>query len=92
MSASLPSLRGKLAAFERWSKTPNRTQATAPARKAFLSSFEAQVDPEGKLPPRVRARMAEDARRAHFVRMNLRSVESRQRRAHRNGGGDSGDK
>lgn len=50
---------------------------TGPARAAFLSKFETEVDPNGQLPPEERARRAKAARSAHFSRMALKSVKSR---------------
>lgn len=53
---------------------------TAPARAAFLATFEAKVDPDGVLDPAERARRAEHARRAHFQRLALASVKARRAR------------
>jgi hypothetical protein len=74
----------RLAAHESWARTEDRQARTAPARQAFLGRFEAEVDPEGVLPPQERARRAESARQAHMTRMALRSAQARRRRA----GGD----
>ena len=46
--------------------------ATAAARESFLKSFEAQVDPEGELPPEERSRRALALRRAHMSRLALK--------------------
>jgi hypothetical protein len=43
----------------------------------MLAKFERQVDPEGVLPPAERAKQAENARRAHYQRMALKSVQAR---------------
>ena len=43
----------QIAAHSRWAQTPDRTAATAPARRAALERFERQVDPDGTLPPDV---------------------------------------
>lgn len=40
---------------------------TAPARKAFMSRFEREVDPEGVLDPKERAKRAEHAKSAYFT-------------------------
>lgn len=45
---------------------------TAPATAAFLARFEREVDPAGVLPPDVRAKRAEAARRAYFIRLSQR--------------------
>ena len=76
------SLRARLAAHEKWAQTPDASAATAPARAAFLDRFEREVDPEGALAPQERARRAEHARKAYFVRLALKSAQAR-----RNGGG-----
>jgi hypothetical protein len=75
------SLRGRLAAFESWAKTDNRSARTAPGRAALLAKFEKQVDPDGTLPPAERARRAEYVRRAHFTRLSLKSAKVRRQRA-----------
>ena len=50
---------------------------TAPARTAFLTRFEREVDPAGVLDPRERARRAEHARKAYFLRLALASAHAR---------------
>lgn len=74
------SLRGQLAAHESWARTPDPAARTANARKAMLDKFERQVDPDGTLPSAERARRAEHARKAHFKRLALKSVQARRRR------------
>lgn len=73
------SLRARVAAHEKWARTPDRTAATAPARKAAADRWERQVDPEGTLPPDVRARLADSAKRAYFAKLALRSSVARGR-------------
>lgn len=73
-------LKAQLAAHTRWSKTVNRTEATAPAREGLLIKFEKQVDPNGELTPEARRKMAENARNAHLKRMAYRASTSRRRR------------
>lgn len=63
-------LRARLAAHEKWAQT---------ARQAFLDRFERQVDPDGILDPAERARRAESAKRAHFLRLSLKSARARRR-------------
>ena len=75
------SLRGRLAAHEKWARTSDTSAATAPARKAFDARFEREVDPDGVLAPDERARRADHARRAHFTRMALRSTLARRKTA-----------
>lgn len=50
---------------------------TAAGRSAFLSRFEHDVDPDGRLDPVERRRRAESARKAHFARMSFRSAQAR---------------
>lgn len=71
-------IRGRIAANQRWSQTPDRTEATEPARQAFMARFEAEVDPDGTLDPELRAKLAENARKAYFQRMALASAKTRQ--------------
>jgi hypothetical protein len=73
-------LGAQIAANTRWSQTPDRTAATAAARQAADARFEALVDPNSELAPDVRARLAENARKAHFQRMNAKSAATRARR------------
>lgn len=84
MSAHDPSDRvlvARAAAFTRWSRTDDRTAATAPARKAHDDRFARQVDPDGILDPAERARRADMAKRAYFARLALRSAQVRRARA-----------
>ncbi|WP_206739195.1 hypothetical protein [Streptomyces sp. L2] len=74
------SLRASIAANVQWSKTADRTAHTAPAREAFLSRFEREVDPEGVLPPQERAKRAESARKAYFQRLAFASSVARSKR------------
>lgn len=73
------SLRARLAAYTRWAKTPDATSATAPARRAFNARFEREVDPDNKLPPDVRARLAEYARKAYYTKLAYASAKARRR-------------
>jgi hypothetical protein len=73
-------LRAQIAAHESWAHCPDRTARTAPARRAMLDKFEREVDPTGTLLPAERAKRAENARKAHFKRLALRSAQARRRR------------
>lgn len=77
---SAKSIGGKVGAHRRWSRTTDRSAATAKARAAFASKFEEQVDPDGTLPPVERARLAENARKAYFAELSLRRVQAAARR------------
>jgi hypothetical protein len=75
------SLRGRIAAYERWAQTDDRTAATAPARAGLAARFEREVDPRGELDPAERARRVQAKRQAHFTRLALLSAKSRRRAA-----------
>ena len=70
-------LRARLAAHQLHAGVPDAAAHTAPARAAFLSRFERAVDPEGSLDPQERARRAEHARKAYFLRLALASSHAR---------------
>lgn len=74
--------RGRLGAHIAHSRNDPRAM-TAPARGAFLSSFERQADPDGILPVAERMRRAEHLKRAHFLRMALKSAATRKARGGR---------
>jgi hypothetical protein len=89
-SASSPArraLRARMAAHHLHARIVDEAAHTAPARAAFLGRFEREVDPEGVLDPRERARRAQHARKAYFLRLALASAHARQ--ARRGGGGSS---
>jgi hypothetical protein len=73
-------LRARLAAHASWSKTSDRTFRTAPARQALRDRFEDQVDPDHTLPEAERIKRAESARREHYTRLDLLSVQARRKR------------
>lgn len=79
-------LQARIAVHTSWAQTPDRAARTAKARAALTSKFERQVDPDGVLPPKERARRAEHARKAHFARLALKSAKARRRRNLRQGG------
>jgi hypothetical protein len=54
---------------------------TAAARSRFLARFLEEADPSGVLPEEERFRRAEHLRKVHFLRLALRSAETRARRA-----------
>jgi hypothetical protein len=72
-------LRAKIAANTRWAHVANRSAATAPARAAFNSRFEREVDPDGLLPPEERARRADSARSAYYARLAYQSAKKRRK-------------
>lgn len=80
MTAAERTLRAQVAAHESWARTTDRAARTEPARRAMLQRFERQVDPEGKLAPAVRAKLAENARQAYYKRLAYLSARARRRR------------
>lgn len=74
------SLQARIASNISWASTTNRSARTAPARAAFNERFERQVDPHGILLPAERARRAENARKAHFQQLALKSARARRAR------------
>lgn len=74
--ASDVSTRCRYAALVRASREDGRSM-TAPARRAFLDKFEAEVDPDGILPPPERTRRAEAAKRAYMTNLARKSAKSR---------------
>jgi hypothetical protein len=77
MTPEQRSQRGRIGAYVQWSRTPDKAAHTAPARAAFVSRFEREVDPDGTLDPAERARRAEYARKAHFARLAFASARAR---------------
>lgn len=73
------SLAQRIAAYARHAKA-NGTEATAPARAAFIGKWEQVVDPDRRLAPDDRARRAHAALREHMLRLSLRSRQQRQGR------------
>lgn len=79
MSESLTTLRGRLGAYALHASHDPR-ETTRHGRAAFLKKFEDEVDPEGVLSPEERARRAQYARRAYFVRLAMASAKARRAR------------
>ena len=65
--------RGRIGAHVTHSRHDAR-ELTSPARAAFLTTFEKQVDPDGVLPPDERRRRVTHARKAHMARLARLSV------------------
>lgn len=81
-------LRAQIAANTRWSREDPTTNALR-AQAGLLAKFEREVDPDATLPPVERARRAESARKAHMLRLALRSSQARRRKAAQSGGADA---
>jgi hypothetical protein len=79
-------LRARIAAHTLHAQIADEAEHTAPARAAFLSRFEREVDPDGVLDPEERARRAEHAKKAYFLRLALASRKARAKK--RAGGKD----
>jgi hypothetical protein len=76
------SLRGRIGAYALHARHDPR-ETTRPARAAFLARFEAEVDPEGRLPEAERRRRAHFAMRAHMARLARKRVMGAIRRRRR---------
>ena len=74
------SLIGKIGAYSKWARIDDRVAATEPGRRAFMSRFEREVDPEGKLPEAERLRRSEFAKKAYYTRLALQSAKARERK------------
>ncbi len=66
-----------IAAHVKWATCPDRHAATAAARQAFRDKFAELVDPDGVLDPAERAKRAENARKAHYKKLALKSAQVR---------------
>ena len=70
-------LRARMAAHLLHAQISDPIEHTAPARAAFLSRFEREVDPDGILDPQERARRAAHAKKAYFIKLALASRKAR---------------
>ena len=76
MSSSEVTLRGRIGAYSLHAQHDPK-ETTKPGRAAFLATFEKDVDPNRVLSITERARRAAAARKAHFAKMALKSVQAR---------------
>jgi len=67
-------IRARIGAFALHAQGGTSTKA---GTAAFLSRFEREVDPDGRLAPEERARRATLARKAYFARLALASSRAR---------------
>jgi hypothetical protein len=76
------SMHAQIAALELHSRmSPEEaTRHTEPARQAFMRRFVDQVDPDRTLPPKERAKRANQAMRAHMARLRLLRARKRAQR------------
>jgi hypothetical protein len=72
------SRRGRIGAHVTHSRHDAR-ELTAPAREAFLSKFEQEVDPSGELSLEERQRRASHARRGYFAKLARMSALARRK-------------
>jgi len=70
-------LQARMAAHALHAKVADEVAHTAPARAVFLSRFEREVDPDGLLEPQERARRAEHAKKAYFLKLAAKSSKER---------------
>jgi hypothetical protein len=77
MHTAAKDINRRIAAEISWSRTYDRSARTRPAREAFMRRFEREVDPDGKLPPDQRRRLADNAMRAYMLRLAKRAVTAR---------------
>lgn len=70
-------LRARLGAHSLHATITDETAHTAPARKAFLDKFVAEVDPDGQLPEAERERRAAHAHKAYMARLAFESARIR---------------
>ena len=75
-------LYGRIGGYTVHSRYDSR-ELLEPARRAFWSKFEHEVDPEGVLPHAERMRRADMARKAYFAKLALKSAQARRKRAAR---------
>jgi hypothetical protein len=81
MSPLERTLAGRSGAHKSWAMTEDRTARTEAARQAADARFEKQVDPDGVLTPQERSRRAKQARAAFFAQIQLKSAQTRRKRA-----------
>lgn len=68
--------RGRIGAY-RLHATHDPKETTKAARAAFTAKLEAEVDPDGTLPPGERARRADSARKAYFAKLAHKTAKAR---------------
>ena len=73
----------RIAAAERWARTPDRVAATEPARRGLRARFEREADPDGILDAAERALRADALMTAHMLRLARASAQARRTAAER---------
>ena len=79
------SLRSRLAAYTRWSREDPH-EAMSKVREKGEKHWLDQVDPDRELPEEERYRRVEAAKKAHYTRLSLTSVQARRKKASRHKG------
>jgi len=74
--------RAKHAAHTRWSRlsTAERRAATAPGLRGMLEHYERQVDPDGSLSEKERAKLAENAPKAQLAEARRKALKAARER------------
>lgn len=72
---------GRIGAHRKWAMTEDRSAATQAARDGLYRRFEDEVDPDRILPADERAKRVENARKAHYLQLAMKSVAARKGRA-----------
>lgn len=88
LNATERSLRAARAAHTRWLDPDAREAARVKARESMNRRFAKQVDPDNSLPPAERAKLAENARKAHLLGMSLKASRARRLRKERKAAGE----
>jgi hypothetical protein len=73
-------LAAQVAVHTSWANTKDRAARTAPGTAAFMERFEREVDPDGVMDSQTRAKAAENARKAYFLGLAVKSAAARRRR------------
>lgn len=71
----------RAAAHESWAHTSNRSARTAPGRKAALAKLEREVDPDGRMSQKDRAKAAINAQKARMFAISQKGVDARRAKA-----------
>ncbi len=74
-------LRAQIAANARWSKYMAREDQTYVARQAIYDRLACEVDPDGKLPPKERAILVQNAAKRLSARLNAAKARKRATRS-----------
>ena len=73
LTSELRTLRARIAPYESWANTENRTARTAKGRRALEDKLLAEAGGDPK--------RAESVRKAYYARMAYKSAQARRRRA-----------